>query len=88
MLSETELSELRERIERIRQHKHFSVFVATLEVDREEWAALDGTEGEDYVGEARSRVEVYDAAILLLTGKPYRRQPMLRLVTGDDDESA
>jgi hypothetical protein len=80
-----ELLESASLLAKLRAHKHFNVFVCALEVDREEWACSEGTDGEDYPGEALERIAVYDAAIHLLTGKPYRRQTHLRLVESDHE---
>lgn len=72
-------------LRKIRDHRHFRVFIAQLEVDLQEWRAAEGTDAEGYEGEAAERGGLLELITQLLTGKACRKQTHLRLVENDDD---
>jgi hypothetical protein len=57
-----------ELLAKARAHKHADWLRCQLEFDREEWRALEGTDGEDYDGEAAERGELLDLARKLMSG--------------------
>lgn len=78
-----ESSRALQRLAKLRAHPLFESLLDVLEVDREDWAAIDPGE-EAYPGEGKQRSEVYDLLWMLLTGMKYRPRTHLRLVEGKD----